>query len=65
MKKKLSKQMALNKETIASLQSDEMKRIKGATIIFGTCDCDTASCSIPIRCCDPPPENPLNNQGQG
>ncbi len=65
MKKKFSKKLALNKETISILQSDEMKLIRGATFFFGTCDCDTASCSIYVQCCDPPPKYPLNNEGQG
>ena len=52
MKKKLTKKLVLNKETISRLQNEEMKLIKGASIFITSCDCDTDSCSIPIHCCD-------------
>jgi len=53
MKKKLSKKLNLNKETITKLQDKEMRLIKGASIFIPSCDCDTDSCSIPVRCCGP------------
>lgn len=48
-KKSLTKKLALNKETISSLNYDEMKKVKGASIL-GPC---SESCSILGPCCDP------------
>lgn len=56
MKKEFNKRLDLKKTTISNLLDDEMREIKGATFIVGTCVCDTASCSIEVQCCDPPPE---------
>lgn len=53
MKKKLIKKLTLNKATIARLQDSEINLIKGGTVTFDTCDCDTASCSLQINCCGP------------
>lgn len=62
MKKKFAKKLSLKKETISILQNDEMRLIKGASIILPSCDCDTASCSIAIHCCDPETEEILLNR---
>lgn len=51
MKKKLTKKLSLNKATVTRLQSKEMKVIKGASIVIDSCNCDTASCSLPVHCC--------------
>ena len=50
MKKKLTKELTLNKETITSLDIDEMSRIKGAVSIVFAC---TESCSFFVACCAP------------
>jgi natural product precursor len=52
MKKKFLKKLNLNKKTITRLQNEEMRLIKGASIFIPSCDCDTDSCSIPVRCCN-------------
>ena len=52
MKKKFSKKLALNKETISSLNYDEMKKVKGASILVAC----TESCSILVACCGPDPK---------
>ena len=53
MKKKLTKKLSLNKATVTKLQNEEMKVIKGASIVIDSCNCDTASCSLPVHCCEP------------
>lgn len=54
MKKKLIKKLSLNRATVTRLQNEEMKVIKGGTLLtFETCNCDTASCSIFLPCCGP------------
>lgn len=59
--KKFQKKLALNKKTIAHLNSDEMKDARGGkvTIIFITiADPYTCLCSWntePMTCCDCPP----------
>lgn len=65
MKKMFNKKLSLNKATITRLQSDEMKVIIGASIVVVTCDCDTASCSIHIRCCDPETNEILLKKNKG
>jgi lipid II:glycine glycyltransferase (peptidoglycan interpeptide bridge formation enzyme) len=46
-KKKLEKKLTLNKETIAGLNADEMKKIIGASVLFLCTD----SCSVLGPCC--------------
>ncbi|MCK5059125.1 MAG: class I lanthipeptide [Candidatus Aminicenantes bacterium] len=64
-KKKLTNKLTINKEVITSLNTDEMMRIKGASI-FVAC---TESCSIFVACCAPVkniiPDNWIQDKGQG
>ena len=53
MKKKLTKKLSLNKATVTRLANEEMRLIKGASIVIDSCNCDTASCSLPVHCCGP------------
>lgn len=48
MKKKLHQKLSLSKETIVGLNPDEMKKIKGASILHVCSD----SCSVFFICCD-------------
>ena len=48
-KKKLTKKLTLNKDTITILNPNEMSRIVGASV-FLLC---TESCSVFLACCDP------------
>jgi natural product precursor len=58
-----TKKIKLNKVTVASLNSDEMYNIRGASIYISSYGCnETKSCSIYIDCCKPP-ENLVNNEG--
>lgn len=50
MKKRLIRKLALNKEIIASLNPDEMDKIKGAVSLLFAC---TESCSNLVACCEP------------
>jgi len=65
MKKKLLKKLILNKATITRLQNEEMRLIKGASIFIPSCVCDTASCSIHARCCDPETVEMLQKDDNG
>ena len=47
-KKKITKKLSLNKETVAGLDAEEMKKIKGASILAACSD----SCSVLVICCD-------------
>lgn len=49
MKKKPTKKLILNKNTVAGLTADEMKHMKGASLINYCTD----SCSVLQACCDP------------
>lgn len=63
MKKKIEKKLDLKKSTIANLDQDEKKKIKGGLSVFiETCDCYTEhkSCTLGINCC-PPPEKVDND----
>ena len=64
MKKKLTKKLLLNKETISQLQDEESRSIKGGlTVPYDTCVCKTdESCSHHVNCCPSPPPEKL---GQG
>ncbi|MCK4760553.1 MAG: class I lanthipeptide [Candidatus Aminicenantes bacterium] len=63
MKKKLTKKLLLNKETISQLQDEESRNIKGGlTVDYDTCKCNTAkSCSDGLNCCPSPPPEKLDN----
>lgn len=57
-KKKLGKKLVLDKETISKLQDEEMKQIKGASVILLSHCCDpTESCSVMLPCCGPTKDN--------
>lgn len=63
MKKKFSKKLNLNKNTVTHLNIEDQKKIKGGLSVFDeTCYCNTEhkSCSLKINCC-PPPEKADND----
>ncbi len=53
MKKKLTKKLTLNRKTISNLTKNEMKLIKGATLLAFCTD----SCSLIAICCPTTKEN--------
>ncbi|MCK4764345.1 MAG: class I lanthipeptide [Candidatus Aminicenantes bacterium] len=64
MKKKLTKNLLLNKETISKLQDEESRKIKGGfSDINDSCLCKTdGSCSDAVNCC---PTTRNEKLGQG
>ena len=58
MKKQKTKQLILNKKTVAGLDGKQMQDVKGGTFVHYTCiGCTaTASCSFDVMCCEPPPK---------
>lgn len=49
MKKRFAKKLVLNKKTVSVLTEEELKNIRGASIVYPC----TRSCSIVYMCCDP------------
>ena len=58
MKKNLNKKLLLNKNTVVSLETKEMKDMKGGYISAGgTCLSDCADCTNPAYCKANPTRN--------
>jgi len=53
MKKKMNRKLVLNKNTVTSLNDNEMNKVIGATLVWHC----TKSCSLVWYCCSPPEEN--------
>jgi len=56
------KKLKINKETVTNLTDEQMRKIRGGSIVHATCDCnDTESCSFFDKCC-PPPEKKIQKE---
>jgi len=52
------KRLIINKKTVANLTDEQMKKIRGASIVHATCFCnETESCSVFDKCCPPAEKN--------
>lgn len=59
MKNNLKKKLSLNKTTVSNLHDEELKNVRGASLLVASCICEeTESCSL-VYCC--PPTLKLNN----
>ena len=54
------KKLKINKKTVTNLTDEQMQKIRGASFVHFTCDCnETESCTFAHQCCPPPEEKVL------